>query len=236
MSRSRRFRVSGWESLEGRDLPSAGGIPFGFPPPTQALLATDPYSTGRLASNLQRTELGKNDIVFLGDSILDFWTTRGAASWASSMASRGAVDFAIGGSTTGNLLAQIATGELLGNPRVVVMMIGTNNILRGNSAARAAEGVAADVAAVRSMLPQAKVLLLSVLPINSPYNQAATALNSLIARLHDGAHVHFANVSTDFLLPNGSPNAALYADKYHPNAQGYSILARLVGAHLDLLT
>lgn len=239
MPRSRGFRAAGWETLEGRSLLSTVAGPTG-PSPVVPVARTDAYSEARLASNLQQAEQGGAEIVILGDSIADYWTTHGAASWRTVMAPRGAVDFGIIGNTTGELLSQIAAGELAGKPKVVVLMIGANNIVQGNSPAQVAQGIAANVAAVRAASPQSQVVLMGVLPIsgagNGPLTWKVTLVNAMISRLDDGAHVHYVNIGSSYLLPDGSQNRALYADIVHLSPAGYSVWASQISGTLDVLT
>jgi lysophospholipase L1-like esterase len=201
---------------------------------------TDSFAEARLASNLQQAARGGPNIVFLGDSIFDYWTNRGATSWQSMLAAKGAADFGILGNTTGNLLAQIAAGELKGKPKLVVLMIGTNNVLRGDNALQVAQGIAANVALVRTVSPQSQILLMGLLPIGtglkSWQTQMTSAVNAIIARLDDGSHVHFVNGSGLFLLSNGARNSAMYSDAVHPSALGYAALARIISPAVDALT
>jgi lysophospholipase L1-like esterase len=201
---------------------------------------TDWYAVVRLQENLQQAHPGGASVVFLGDSITDVWTTNGAASWSSQIAPLGAADFGIAGNTTENLLAQIAAGELAGQPKVVVLMIGTNDIMRRDTALQTEQGIAAVVATVRAYSPRSQVLLMGVLPMiggtGNPLTQEAFAVNAMLAGLDDGTYVHFINTSSAYLLPDGSLNNAMFVDTVHPSALGYTVWADVIGGALDALT
>lgn len=241
MRKSRQFRPSGWDPLEERALLSTKGVYLG-PPPGVPVARTDAFAEARLAANLQVAAQGYGgaSIVFLGDSITDYWTSHGASSWNSMIAPLGAVDFGIYGNTTGNLLSQIEAGELAGKPKVVVLMIGTNDIVKGANASQVAQGIAANVAAIRTLSPQTQIVLMGLLPIlggtNTPRTTTAMWVNASIANLEDGVHVHFVNLSSLYLLPGGTQNSLFFLDGVHPSASGYNLWGSQLRGVLDSLT
>jgi lysophospholipase L1-like esterase len=116
------------------------------------------------------------ELLFLGDSITDHWRSKGREIWDREYASYGAVNFGISGDRTQHLLWRLQNGEV-GHlrPKVIVMMIGTNNVgfesdrkrVR-NTAPQIAEGIKANVAYLRRELPASKILLLAVFPRGDP--------------------------------------------------------------------
>ena len=71
---------------------------------------------------------GGIEVLFLGDSITDGWRSKGKAVWEAQYATRHAANFGIGGDRTQHVLWRMEHGELDGiKPKVVVLMIGTNN-------------------------------------------------------------------------------------------------------------
>jgi lysophospholipase L1-like esterase len=71
------------------------------------------------------------DLLFLGDSITDGWAKGGKAIWDTRYAPLKAANFGIGGDKTEHVLWRLKNGNLTGiQPKVVVLMIGTNNNLR----------------------------------------------------------------------------------------------------------
>ena len=82
---------------------------------------------------VQEAQNGGIEILFLGDSITDFWRNRGSNVWNQYYAPRHAANFGISGDRTQHLLWRIDHGELDGiHPKVVVLMIGTNNTGKEN--------------------------------------------------------------------------------------------------------
>src|SRR5579871_6868260 len=84
---------------------------------------------------------GNPSVIFLGDSIsYGFAYGTGSAIWSAFMAPLGAADFGVSGQTTESLLFQLSLGQLAGiNPSVVVLDIGGNNLLHGDSSQATAD-------------------------------------------------------------------------------------------------
>ena len=77
---------------------------------------------------VQIAKKGGVDLLFMGDSITDFWRNRGSNVWDKYYAPRNAANFGISADRTEHVLWRMDNGELEGiKPKVVVLMIGTNN-------------------------------------------------------------------------------------------------------------
>jgi beta-glucosidase len=201
----------------------------------------------RHESFVQIAQAGQVDLLFLGDSITDFWRTRGRAVWDRYYGSRHAANFGINADRTQHVLWRMDHGELAGlHPRVVVLLIGTNNTgLERNSTrprnttAEAIAGVTAVVRGLREKLPEAKILLLAIFPRGEkadPQTAQIQSVNAALAKLDDGRSVHFLDLGPKFLLPDGSLNPADFmADKLHPSPQGYAVWAEAMQAPLAQL-
>lgn len=211
------------EELEGRCLLDAN--------PATTAVAPDNLST---ANTLLQAPKGNPQVVFMGDSITQFFAYgAGASVWNSQIAPMNAADYGVAGNTTGNVLWQIQNGQLSGiQPTVVVLMIGVNNLQQGQTPFETAEGVAADVEAIEMAQPQAHVLVLGILPAYaSPYNPMRVEIaetNLMISALGGTPNVTYLNFGSDFLLSNGMYNSALTIDYCHPSAQGYSVEANAI--------
>src|SRR5262245_40480610 len=120
---------------------------------------------------VEEAKKGGIDVLFLGDSITDAWRNFNAQNmrggkrvWEKHFAPLKAANFGIGGDQTQHVLWRLQNGELEGiQPKVVVLMIGTNNVGR-DSAEQIAEGITAIVREIHKRSPSTKVLLLGVFP------------------------------------------------------------------------
>jgi lysophospholipase L1-like esterase len=178
---------------------------------------------------LKRAKEGSIDLLFLGDSITEGWG--GNAVWQKQYAPLNAANFGIGGDTTQNVLWRITNGEIDGlSPKIVVLLIGTNNFgLDGAPVDGVAKGVAAVVAELRKKLPKSKVLLLAVFPRDAqPKTEMRTKiikLNVELAKLEDRKNVRFLDIGAKFLAPDGSLPKDVMPDALHLSERGYQIWA-----------
>ena len=136
---------------------------------------------------------GGVDVLFLGDSITDFWRNRGSNVWNKYYAPRQAANFGISGDRTEHVLWRIDHGELDGiKPKVVVLMIGTNNTGKEkdgkprNTVPEVIAGVTAVVRDIRTRLPDSKVLLLGIFPrgnLDDLQRAQVALINTVIAKI-----------------------------------------------------
>jgi len=105
----------------------------------------------------------KAQLIFVGDSITQGWEGDGA--WQEHFAKRHAVNLGIGGDQTGHVLWRITEGKEIEtlNPKLAVIMIGTNNT-GGHTAEQIAGGIKAIVEELKKQKPGIKILVLGVFP------------------------------------------------------------------------
>ncbi len=171
---------------------------------------------------VERAKLGHVDLLFLGDSITQGWHENDV--WKRFYGPRRAANFGIGGDRTQHVLWRIQNGELDGiAPKVVVLMIGTNNADNA-SAEDIAKGVTAIVEEVRNRLPKTRILLLAVFPRRDKppaIQEKLDRVNATIAHLDDGSHVKFLDIGKAFLEPDGSISRDVMPDLLHLSQKGY---------------
>jgi lysophospholipase L1-like esterase len=179
---------------------------------------------------------GGIDLLFLGDSITDGWRTRGKEVWAREYAPLKAANFGIGGDRTEHVLWRLRNGEAEGyQPKLVVLMIGTNNTgferdgtTPRNTPPEIVEGVTTIVSDLRQDFPAAKILLLAVFPRgekDSLHRGQVAEVNHEIAKFDDGDHVHYLDIGAKFLDGEGNIPVEIMPDLLHPNEKGYGIWA-----------
>jgi lysophospholipase L1-like esterase len=218
-----------------------------------ALAIHDPARSqkpGELKMHVQFLALAKQgniDVVFMGDSITDFFRRpdRGKAVWDEYFAPLKSVNFGISGDRTQHVLWRIAHGELDGfQTKVVVLLLGTNNLSVPGSIRNTNEetiaGMQAIVAAIREHQPQAKLLLLGIFPrgqaADNPYRQDIKIVNAALAKLDDGKSIFYFDIGDKFLNPDGSLKTELFVDQsLHPNAAGYKVWAEAIIGKLKQL-
>jgi beta-glucosidase len=188
-------------------------------------------------------QAGGIDVLFMGDSITDWWRnetgpTAGKAVFDKYFGDLKVANFGIAGDTTQGVLYRLDNGEGEGfHPKAVMLMIGTNNT-RTNLPGEIAEGIGAVVLSLERHFPEAKILLLGVFPRatpNSPLRPQIAEINTIISRLGDGGRVFYKDIGKIFLSPDGTIATTIMSDGLHPTPEGYRLWAEAVNADLRAL-
>ncbi len=191
---------------------------------------------------------GNVDLLFLGDSITDAWGGEGhgkgggAKIFEKEFVPLKAANFGIGGDRTQHVLWRLQNGELEGiQPKVVMLMIGTNNSNgKDNTAEEIAEGITAIVKEIQKQSPKTKVLLLAVFPRGekpNPQRDKIKEVNNIIAKLDDGGKtVKYLDIGSKFMQEDGTITREIMPDFLHLSEKGYQIWADAVkGPIMELM-
>jgi lysophospholipase L1-like esterase/dienelactone hydrolase len=176
---------------------------------------------------------GNFDLIMIGDSIThNFEKPEYQGVWNQFFAPRRALNLGYSGARTENILWNIANGELDGqSPKVITLMIGTNNADAKNypthhNGEQIAGGIRAIVAALKAKCPSSKVILLRCFPgaYGGPgptsHRAALDRASELAMKLADNKQVFFCDVNHVFLNLDGSIRRELMPDWLHPNPEG----------------
>ena len=195
----------------------------------------------RHKSFLEVAQRGNIDLLFVGDSITDwfFWPRGGAESaglpvWNANFAPLKAANMAIAGDTTQGVLWRMQNGELEGfKSKLIILMLGTNNINR-NPNDEIVDGDRLIVEEFKKRQPQAKILILGIFPHVTPagssyttgqFRAPITEINSKLEKLADNNKVFYMDIGSKFLNADGVLPADTFGDGLHPTAKGYQIWA-----------
>lgn len=174
---------------------------------------------------VKKAQAGGVDILFLGDSLTKGWSGAGKEVWEQNYAPLKALNIGIGGDTTRQTLWRLDHKAMDGiQPRVVVLMIGVNNIFTNTgSDEEIAKGIEATVKKIQELSPSSKILLLGVLPVGNEAQSARIRnINAMAAKLA-GPGVTFLDMGAQFSDANGKVDTALYTqDLVHLAAPGYA--------------
>jgi lysophospholipase L1-like esterase len=194
------------------------------------------------AQLLEKARKGRIDVYFEGDSITRRWGTSDEqykallANWRENFFGWNAADFGWGGDTTQNILWRLKNGELDNvNPKIIVVMVGTNNVGKlapqGSEDPRVADttrGIKAILDICQLKAPNATIVLMGITPRND--NLAVmpiiNQINDNIARFADGKKIKYLNINDrladkDGKLFEGMANA----DGLHLDVKGYQVWA-----------
>jgi lysophospholipase L1-like esterase len=190
---------------------------------------------------LAKRKQGRIDVYFEGDSITRRWGATDypqlLENWNRNFHGWNAADFGWGADRVENILWRIENGELDGvNPKVIVLLAGTNNI--GNTVppegpaavvANVTKGLEALVKLMRSKATNATIIVTAIFPRND--NMAVLpeidAINANLAKLADGRTIRYLNINSKLADPNGKLHDGMMnaRDKLHPQLDGYQVWA-----------
>ena len=158
----------------------------------------------------RRAAKERTDLVFIGDSITHGWENDGRQVWERLYKPHNALNLGYGGDRTENVLWRLQNGEIDGiEPKVAVLMIGTNNTgLRLEDPALTLAGIKRDIAELKKRLPRTKILLLAIFPReekpDGTLRQMNEKINQVLPKLADGKKVFFLNINQAFLGADGA--------------------------------
>ncbi len=228
-------------------LGSAGCV-FGTRPQTPATVPADQPVARRDRNSqmaheqlLAKAKRGGIDVYFEGDSIVRRWGATDypdlLANWRANFFGWNAADFGWGADTTRNILWRLQNGELDGvNPKVIVLLAGTNNVGPAvptqGAAALAADvtpGIKAILNTMRAKAPRAIIIVTAIFPRNDNMSviPIVNGINAAVADLADGRTIRFVDINgrlatPDGVLLDGMMNAR---DQLHPTVKGYQVWA-----------
>ena len=184
-------------------------------------------------------------LLLIGDSITDNYNKSSPPSedfqpiWQQYYAPRKALNLGFSGDTTANLLWRLDHGEVAGiNPKLAILLIGTNNTAQHQTARQTEAGIDAVIANLEQRLPTTKILLLGILPTRLPSKDANFDVNSYLGSRyasHSDPRVTFLDVGSIY-YSGGNLNDSLFYDSQlkpprpslHPTPIGQRLLASAI--------
>jgi len=171
---------------------------------------------------------GAARVVWLGDSITEWWPRVGEDSWSEHWQPRGSLNLGLGGDSTQHLLWRLRHGALDQlQPRVVVLAIGTNNLhLSGHDDETIVAGIEAVIGELRARLPAADIVVSAILPRgrrgSDPLRGRIRAINAALEqRLADRDGITLVDAGSRMLGDDGSIDRAIMRDYLHLTDAGY---------------
>jgi len=202
---------------------------------------------GRYAAANEKVKQSPADpkrVVFLGDSITDFWGLKGASNGfipGTLYINRG-----ISGQTTPQMLVRVRPDVLDLNPRVVIILAGTND-LSGNTGPMTIQQTEENLESMCELARAhgIRVILCSILPVND-YSLDRTGKPIIVTKGRPPEKIRAIN---DWMKSYATANNFIYLDYFkamadangmlkkefsddglHPNVRGYEAMTPLVEA------
>ncbi len=200
---------------------------------------TDANSQTAHAQLLEKAKKGTIDVYFVGDSITRRWGATDypqfLANWKQNFHGWNAANFGWGGDTVQNILWRLHNGELDGvNPKVIVVMAGTNNIGAYTPPGAGKTKVEEITRGLQSILdvchekaPRSAIILMGMTLRND--SPAAIAIihqvNERISKFADGKQIRFLDINDKLADMDGRLFEGMSPDRLHLSAKGYQVWA-----------
>ncbi len=169
----------------------------------------------------------KKTIYLIGDSLIEF------NDWQSSFLSCQVKNFGFAGESVAGLLARLPTILAHQQPDLLLIMIGTNNIVMEDYFFLPDYQEIIDQ--VRAAYPDCKIIVNSLLPMDLPWlaDTAVARMNGQLAGLAQRSGATYLDAYNSF-YQNGRINSDYFeADKIHLSPAGYSCWEEVIAELLD---
>ena len=178
-------------------------------------------------------------IVFMGDSITEFWKVNDSSFFDKSNINRG-----ISGQTTPQMVLRFPQDVISLKPEVVIILAGINDIAE-NTGPISNEGILENIIAMSELAKanNIKVILCSVLPANrfnwnpkiSPANRVIE-LNKMIQSFADKNKIIYVDYFSQMVDDENGLQKQYGEDGVHPNKEGYLVMKLIVNEAIERLS
>jgi lysophospholipase L1-like esterase len=182
-------------------------------------------------SKLPPPATGEKRVVYMGDSITDFWINNDSTFFKSnSYINRG-----ISGQTTGQMLVRFREDVINLKPKVVVILAGINDIAENNGPSKL-EDVFGNIVSMAELAKtnHIKVVISSVLPANKvPWRPSITptekviSLNQMLKAYTLKNNIVYLDYYSAMVDNEKGLSVNLAKDGVHPTLEGYKMMEPL---------
>ena len=190
----------------------------------------------------KRLELEKKseNIVFLGDSITDFYDLD------KYYKGYNVVNSGISGNQTISLINEIKNRVYIYNPTKVFILIGTNDLVDSNRTnEEIVENIEKIVNGIKENRPKAKIYVESIYPVNNTDNKKVVhsttktrsnkrikKINILIKEMCKDNNIEYINLYDELVDEDGNLNIDYTKDGLHMSEEGYEIITKKLKKYL----
>ncbi|WP_267424318.1 GDSL-type esterase/lipase family protein [Methylobacterium sp. GC_Met_2] len=167
------------------------------------------------------------DILLVGDSLAEHWPVDAWHSWKT-------YSLGVGGDLTQHVLWRLdRTNWCSCQPKRILIVVGTNNLLFGESEADVAAGIEAIAGRLAAVHPVAELFVLLPPPFGADLRRGDEERQALKARLIVWCGHRLIDADTTLLAVGRLSNPNYQPDLVHFTARGYEILTGVVQAVFD---
>jgi lysophospholipase L1-like esterase len=188
-------------------------------------------------ANLEKPVAGQKRIVFLGDSITEFWTSVNPEFFSA----KPYINRGISGQTSPQMLLRFRADVIALNPSAVILLAGINDIA-GNTGPSTIEMITDNIFSIAELAKanHIKVILCSVLPAydfywnpNSFPSEKIITLNAMIQKYANANGILYIDYYSAMVDDQKGLKAAYSNDGVHPNKNGYEIMNPLAEVAIE---
>ena len=158
--------------------------------------------------------LENTTLVFLGDSITEH------GRWQEWFGSYETHNLGVGGDTTDEVKARLDDVVAL-NPGTVVLLVGANDLAKNRSVEHIVQNIETILVTLRNDLPDAEILLQSVMPRGHEYAEEIRDINRHIWQFASSVRTHYLDLWPALALQDGELNPEYTDDRLHLTEAGY---------------
>lgn len=200
--------------------------------------------TGKFGTYYDQRELlfeamptSENDIIFLGNSITD------GGEWCELFQNANCKNRGISGDIVAGVLNRLET-VTKGQPAMIFLMIGTNDMNQGYSNDSIAMSIHEVVQRIKAETPRTKLVVQSILPTNDCYGlftghtkrwKDVALVNEMLETIAEEEEVTYLDLYSRFATPEGKMNPKYSNDGLHLNAEGYLLWKEIVEEEIGKL-
>ena len=210
------------------------------------LMATQAFAqiTGKFGTYYDQRELlfeamptSENDIIFLGNSITD------GGEWAELFQNPNCKNRGISADICAGVLNRLET-ITKGQPAMIFLMIGTNDMNHGLSNDTIAMNVREIVQRIKLESPRTKIIVQSILPTNDCYGYFAghtkryadvAVINNMLKTMAEEEDVEYLDLYSRFANEDGKMDPKYSNDGLHINGEGYLLWKEMVDDEIGRL-
>jgi lysophospholipase L1-like esterase len=202
-------------------------------------------SMKKYVETMSTDEKNRTRLIFIGDSITAAWRyEENIDAFDRHFGQYNPQNLAIGADTTHGVLRRIEEGNLDGfNPEVVVILIGVNNIAWGpqHTVLQTANGILKVVQIVHQKMPDARILLMGLLPRgNDDFTgsfrwQKGIEVNTVLETNIDNEQLFYLYIGDQLIEENGDVKDAVFLDGVHLSSAGLDVWAEYMKPKLEKL-
>lgn len=190
-------------------------------------------------AKLPLTIPSENRVVFLGDSITEFWSKEEPLFFQN----KNYINRGISGQTTPQMLVRFRADVIELKPKIVVILAGGNDIA-GNTGISNTKMITNNIFSMIELahVHNIKVILCSVLPANffywNPKEKPAERiieLNKLLENYAITNKIPFVDYYSAMVDDEKGLKTEFSEDRVHPNAAGYRIMSPLIEKKIELI-